>query len=127
MEEKQTNQGSEEKKDTQTDFSPANLRTKIEKNTVMAILSYVGPLVIIPYLTVKDDEFVKFHVKQGLILMTIEVAIWLLSRVLGSFSLVWGVLNLATTVLSVVGIIYVLQKKQKELPLIGSWSKHFKI
>lgn len=95
------------------------------KNTLMGVLSYIGPLVIIPFLTSKDQPFVKFHIKQGLVVFSIEVIVY----VLGMF--VWGLwpllslINLATLVLSIIGIVNVVEKKEKELPLVGSFSKYF--
>ncbi|MEK9177212.1 MAG: hypothetical protein AAB923_02855, partial [Patescibacteria group bacterium] len=43
------------------------------QNTAMAVIAYLGPLVIVSYLIGKDDAFVKFHVKQGLVLFVVEV------------------------------------------------------
>ena len=34
----------------------------------MAVLSYIGPLVIVSYIVANNDPFVKFHIKQGLVL-----------------------------------------------------------
>jgi len=42
-----------------------NESTGVESNVLMGILSYLGPLVIISYLTSKDNPFVKFHIKQA--------------------------------------------------------------
>ena len=41
---------------------------------VYAILSYLWILCLIPVLMKKEDEFVKFHAKQGLMLFIVEVA-----------------------------------------------------
>jgi uncharacterized membrane protein len=100
---------------------------KISKNTLLAAISYVGPLVIISYLVGKDDSFVKFHIKQGLVLLSIEVALWLLVYILPSFWRIWHILNIVTVILSALGIFYVIQNKQKELPVVGDWAKYFKI
>ena len=35
------------------------------KSKVLACLSYLGILVLIPLIAAKDDEFVQFHVRQG--------------------------------------------------------------
>ena len=47
-----------------------------QKDVLMAVLAYIGPLVIISYIQAKNDLFVKFHIKQGLVLLVIEVAVW---------------------------------------------------
>jgi uncharacterized membrane protein len=97
------------------------------KNMPMAILSYIGPLVIVSYLTAKDDPFVKFHIKQGLVLFIIEIAVWVLSGMFWPLWMLFRLVNLGTFILSVVGIVNVTQGKEKELPLVGGWSKYFKI
>lgn len=101
--------------------------TMHKNNTAMGILAYIGPLVIIPWLTVKDDPFVKFHVRQGLVLLVIEVAVWILGTMMWQFWAIWNLVNLAVFVLAIIGIINVSQGKQKELPVVGSFGSHFKI
>jgi hypothetical protein len=46
-----------------------------QDNKLMGILAYIGPLIIVSYLVAKDDPFVKFHIKQGLVLFVIEIAV----------------------------------------------------
>lgn len=96
-----------------------------EKNTVMGILSYLGPLVLFPYLVAKDDAFVKFHVKQGLVLLVGEVGIWFLGMIMWPLMPIIGIINLGFLVLIIIGIVNVAQGKEKELPLVGSLSKYF--
>ena len=103
----------------------------MSKNTLMAILAYVGPLIIVSYLTAKDDSFVKFHIRQGLVLFAIEVVLWLLTSqfwlLFLSFMMVWQLVHLALIVFSIIGIVNAVQGNEKELPLIGSFAKHFPI
>ena len=54
----------------------------VNQDTVMGILCYLGPLVLVPFLTKKEDPFVAFHVKQGLVLFALEVILWLISSYL---------------------------------------------
>jgi len=87
----------------------------------MGILSYLGILVIIPLLVAKGDPFVKFHIKQGLVLLIIEIAMWFVVGVfLWQFWMFLQLINLATLVLAIIGIVNVVQGKEKELPLVGS-------
>ncbi len=98
-----------------------------EKNTLMAVLSYIGPLVIVSLLVAKDDLFVKYHIKQGLVLLVIEVALYFLSMVLW---ILWPIINLAqlgVLILSIVGIVNAVGGKEKELPLVGKYASHFKV
>jgi len=92
---------------------------------VMGILSYIGPLVIVSYLTSKDDSFVKFHVKQGMVLLVIEVAVWFLGMVFWLLAPILSIVNIVTLVFSIIGIMNVLKNQQKSLPLVGSFSRYF--
>ncbi len=102
--------------------------TTQEKNTLMAVLAYVGILIIIPYLVAKDKPFVKFHLKQGLVLFIIEVIVWIATMYF--FWELYDILrfiNLAMIVFSIIGIVNVLQGKEKELPLLGQFGRNFNI
>ena len=45
----------------------ASADTVREQDKIMLILSYLGIFSLIPLLTVKDSEYVKWHAKQGLV------------------------------------------------------------
>ncbi len=94
-------------------------------NSGMAILAYLGVLVIIPLVTNKDDQFVKFHSKQGLVLLITWVIanfLWAIP-VLGWFAS--PIINLGCFVLIIVGIINVVNGQMKELPIIGQFARNF--
>ncbi len=99
-----------------------------DNSTLLGILAYLGPLVIVSYLMGKDSPFVTYHMKQGMVLFAIELALYVLSGFMfyGFYFLVpiISLVNLGCFVLSIVGIVNVVQKEQKPLPLIGSLSKH---
>ncbi|HEY9584116.1 MAG TPA: DUF4870 domain-containing protein [Candidatus Paceibacterota bacterium] len=113
--------------DTPNNNSPINTQVDApKKNTLMAALAYIGPLVIVSFIVAKDDPFVKFHIKQGLVLFVIEVIVWILGMM---FYPLWSLLqlvNLATLILAIVGIVRVTQGKEMELPLVGKYSSYFK-
>lgn len=109
------------------DLNQTSQSKQVSQNTLMAILAYIGPLVIVSYLTSKDDPFVKFHIKQGLVLFAIEVIIWLLGMMFYPLWMLLNLVNLATLILSIVGIINVTQGKEKKLPLIGDYDRYIKI
>lgn len=110
-------------------------KPETQANT-MAILAYLGPLCLIPLLTGEKDEFVKFHVRQGMVLLISEVIVWILfSFILGSMTWSWyawgtfgmiamiqNLIYLCLGVLSVVGIINVINGQQKELPVVGKFA-----
>lgn len=91
-----------------------------EKNTGMAVVAYI--LFFVPLLTdAKNDPFVKYHVKQGLVLFLAWVVVYAVSMVIWVLSL----LNLGLLVLLVLGILNALHGKEEPLPLIGQYASHF--
>jgi uncharacterized membrane protein len=98
----------------------------VESHVLMGVLSYLGPLVIISYFMINNNSFVKFHVKQGLVLFIVEVIIWILTPMFWQLWTLIQLINLVVFVLSVIGIINVVQKKEKMLPVIGGFSSYFK-
>ncbi len=98
-----------------------------DKSLFMGILAYLGVLVIIPLLTSKDNPFVKFHIKQGLVLVVCEAILWVASKLAGPLVPLVGLLQLGVFILAIIGIINVVQKKQKELPLVGKYAKSIKL
>jgi uncharacterized membrane protein len=99
----------------------------VSNNTLMGILAYLGILAIIPFLMAKDEPFVKFHLKQGLVLLSIELAIWVVGMFMWQLWMILQIVNLGVLVLAIMGIINVVQGKQAELPLVGSFSSYFNI
>ena len=95
-----------------------------DQGKVMAILAYIGPLVIVSYLMAKDNPTAKFHIRQGAVLFVIEVVLWILSSMFFYLWMVWQLVNLGLLILSIIGIVNVVQGKEKELPLVGGFAKH---
>lgn len=121
----------EENKPLETQPS-AQSPSKMDENKTMGILSYISILCLIPLFTKKDNEFVYYHAKQGLVLFGFEAIIYIVMRLLISslsFSLLFGlygilgtismILNLFFLALSILGIMNVIQNKKTALPLIG--------
>ncbi|MDD3491709.1 MAG: hypothetical protein PHG13_02005 [Candidatus Pacebacteria bacterium] len=110
---------------------------KLDENKIFGILSYISILCLIPLFTKKDDSFVYFHAKQGLVLFGFEVAVSVIFRIitgiflgahmgfaaLGIIGIIGSFLtliNIGFAVLAIIGIINVFGGKTKKLPLIGS-------
>lgn len=51
--------------------------------TLMIVLSYLGLLALIPYLTKKDDPEIHWHAKNGVGLLILDVVVWVLLFVVG--------------------------------------------
>lgn len=97
------------------------------QRTVMGILAYLGVLVLIPYFVVKQDAFVKFHIRQGFVLLGISVVSWFLGMMMWQLWMIVNIVNFGIIVLVIIGIINVVKGEQKELPLVGTLAQHIKI
>lgn len=102
-------------------------KAEVGQNTIMAILAYIGPLVIVSYVMAKDEPFVKFHIKQGLVLFISEVVLWFIMSAVYMLWPIIQIVHLGIIVLSILGIINAVQGKEKELPIVGKWGESFKI
>jgi uncharacterized membrane protein len=93
-----------------------------------AILSYLI-IGIIWYLAdekMKKSETVKFHVKQGLVLLIAEIingAIWSIP-ILGW--IIAPIINIGLIIILIIGIINAASNQEKELPIIGKFAENFK-
>ncbi|MBR5055889.1 MAG: hypothetical protein IKX03_01705 [Bacteroidales bacterium] len=99
--------------DTTEEYDPAD----INGNKVMAILCYLGILILIPLFAAKNSKFVKFHLNQGIIVFLMGLIVWLISKV--NHGLITWILDLIVLVFVVIGIINAAGGKAKELPLVG--------
>jgi len=94
---------------------------------VYAILAYLWILCLIPILMKKEDEFVKFHAKQGLMLFIVEIAIGIIGiiPVIGQFIATIGMI--ACGVLSIIAIVQVLMGNKWKMPVISDWAEKIKV
>ena len=99
---------------------------KKEEKDLTAVLSYIGILFLVPLLVRKDDAFVQFHAKQGLVLFIAEVATTMIAWIPFLGWLVGFIAWIIWMVLSIIGIINVLSGKQTPLPIIGKFARRFK-
>lgn len=87
-----------------------------------AWLSYLGILWLIPLLTMKENTFAKFHVKQG-IMLTI---LWVASTVLAVIPIIGWLADLVIWVFAIImmvmGIVNSLNGKYWEMPILGKWA-----
>lgn len=115
----------------------------IDTNKGLAMISYLGPLALIPFLVSKDSKFVQFHSKQGLNLFIIEMLLAIFSYFItaiiqipkmcnfsgvsyecGVYTPWWLTLPISlietiTFILAIIGFVYACQGKAKEIPFIG--------
>jgi len=95
-----------------------------KKNTGMAVIAYI--LFFVPLLSnAKNDSFVKYHVKQGLVLLIASLVVSFISWLPIIIWFAW-ILRLGILALFIIGVLNALNGKEKPLPLIGQFAEQFK-
>jgi len=102
------------------DYSDEMDPDDVSKNKLMAVLAYIGPLVLLPILCARNSKFARFHANQGLVLFLLGIVCWLLDDV-KLIGWIFDICAAVVAILCVVGIIYAVQGKAKELPVVGNW------
>ena len=120
-----------EVKKTSKKYSEAD----IENGKLLAVLSYIGVLALIPYFVEKKNPYVKDHAKIGMNLFLIEAiigvglsavaAVCAMTIILLWISIIIAILEWAfgivSIVISVIGIINACNGEAKDLPIVGKY------
>lgn len=85
------------------------------KSRLIALVSYLSILFLIPLNLCKKDEFIQYHAKQGMMLFVLAIA---LTFTFWVPILAW-VCWLAFLVIWVTGVINVLSGKTEPVPVVG--------
>jgi fumarate reductase subunit D len=93
-----------------------------EQDKIMLVLAYLGILALIPLLTVKDSEYVKWHAKQGTVLF---VAMFVLTLVFGIFPILECPLFVLWGVLTIMGIVKAVGGVRWRMPVLADLSEKF--
>jgi uncharacterized membrane protein len=101
--------------------------------TMMIVLSYLGLLALIPYLTKKDDQEVMWHARNGIGLLILDVVVmvgwWVLGMVLGNTvlgcgaSMIGCVIYLAIFALHIYCIIQAVGGKRPNIPVVTDFAQ----
>lgn len=97
---------------------------------LLAAMAYLGILAVVPFFMEKKTQFVRFHLGQGVTLFAAEILYGIMYQFLAVTVLMvsWrlyliiriaGYAAFVFPVLSVIGIINVVNGQEKELPVIG--------
>jgi len=123
------------------DSSAQFTQQDVNANKGMAVLSYIGILVLIPFFAEKTSKYVRFHVIQGMYLLCLDIGVIIISILLGfirtphtlwgivyyttpwPISLITWLLSLGLLAFAIIGIVNAATGKAKELPLIGAIGK----
>ncbi len=107
----------------------------VQNNKAMAVLAYIGILVLVPIFGAKNSKFARYHANQGLVLFITDIAYTIIIRIIQAILyavLPWSayvLVSVITTILSlasvfflvcmILGIVNACKGRMKELPLIG--------
>lgn len=95
----------------------------VEENKVIAALSYLWLLFLIPMLTKKDSPFAMYHAKQGLVFFIFSTIVGFIVWI----PIVGWALGIFSFVLFIIGIMNALGGKSVPLPLIGKFAEKINI
>jgi len=101
--------------------------------TLMIVLSYLGLLALIPYLTKKDDADIHWHAKNGVGLLILDVVVWVVfmiitwvlpSNLLGcGVGIIQCVVWIGILVLHVYCIIQAVGGKRPRIPVVTDFAE----
>ncbi|MDD4902731.1 MAG: hypothetical protein PHE24_06380 [Patescibacteria group bacterium] len=94
-----------------------------QENKYVALFSYIYILFLIPLLAKRESKFCQFHAKQGLVLFVIDIIVSLFVWI----PVIGQLLMLAVAIVSIIGIIKVLNGEYWKIPYIYDWSEKIKI
>lgn len=109
--------------DSTAQFDPQD----IQNNKVMALLSYLSILFLIPLLACPNSKFARFHANQGLVLFIFGAITGIVSGIICIIPvagwIIGGILSAAVSifnlVLMILGIVNAVNGQAKQLPIIG--------
>jgi uncharacterized membrane protein len=97
-----------------------------DSDTLMLVLAYLGILALIPYLTVTDSDYVRWHAKQGLTLTGVWFAAMLVSGILMGIpglgvliALISPFFSLAVVAIFIVGMVKAIQGERWPIPIVA--------
>ncbi|MEO5373126.1 MAG: hypothetical protein H7840_02475 [Alphaproteobacteria bacterium] len=85
---------------------------------LLAAMSYLGILCLIPLMVNRDDEYVAFHARQGLVLWIWAVVAFVAVAVPGFGPAFFRISSMAIPVLALAGLVSVLANRAWMLPLV---------
>ena len=94
---------------------------------LFGVLSYLPILVLIPLLIKKDDDFVHFHAKQGLIMLIVWIAVAIISMVPIVGWILGPLLYVVIAIIALIAIVKVLMGEKWEIPIVCMYADKLNI
>ncbi len=95
----------------------------VRDNSLIAALSYIWALCLIPLLFKRGSKFAQHHAKQGLVLFIIELIGWLIFWI----PIIGWLLFIIVLVYSVLGIMNAVQGQWWEMPYLSKYAKRISL
>ncbi|MDD5341650.1 MAG: hypothetical protein PHC97_04445 [Patescibacteria group bacterium] len=105
------------------DVNDPQVKKDIGENKIVAALSYISILCLIPLILKPKSQFCKFHGRQGLILVIGEV----INSVLMFIPPLFFIGSVALIVLSILGVLKALNGEYWEMPYLSEYAKKINI
>lgn len=105
---------------------PGNGASNTSNERLMAALSYVGILCLIPLVFARNSAFAQVHAKQGLVLAIIGVVVQMLTSTLWRApfgGLLVTLIGLGIFVVSIMGILKAFRGEKFEIQYISDWAR----
>lgn len=112
----------------------------MQPDAVMVFLSYFGIFALIPLLTVKDNDYVRWHAKQGLTFMVAaiaaSIALSIVAAIIGFVPVIGGIfaallglvifaLFIGCFVLWIMALVKAFGGERWKIPLVGDLSERW--
>lgn len=96
---------------------------------LMIVLAYLWVLVLVPYLTQKEDEEVQWHSRQGIVLSVAELIAYVVLGILTSLPAIgcivvffWAPVALVFLVLRIIPLVKGLQGERWPIPFLSDYT-----
>ncbi|HPN15380.1 MAG TPA: DUF4870 domain-containing protein [bacterium] len=110
-----------------TSVKPSFDSKDVQENKIIACLSYLGILCLIPLLAKKDSKFAQEHGKQGLVLLIA----WIVVVVIGWIPILGWLVgffgSIALLIVALIAFIKCLMGEFWEVPVLGQYRGKFNL
>ena len=118
----------------------ANPTGTMQQDAAMIFLSYFGIFAIIPFLTVKDNDYVRWHAKQGLTFLVATIVVFIgigmFAAIIGFIPvigtifgllllLLYPVLGIACFAIWLIALVKAFGGQRWKIPLVGDFSERW--
>ena len=116
---------------------PTSSGAQSSNRGVMIVLSYLWILALVPLLTEKDDQEVRWHAKHGIVLMVTEFAFWIVLTIFANMlafatfglgclvAALFPLISLAILAVHVFAIVQGLNGKRLIVPVVSDFANKF--